>query len=79
VDLWLKDIAPSPELRKWFGHDPKRWEQFQRRYRKELEQSKNAVHLLRDKVKAGPVTMVYAARDEKHNGALVLKGFLRGR
>jgi uncharacterized protein YeaO (DUF488 family) len=76
VDLWLKDVAPSAELRKWFGHDPARWEQFQERYRQELRQKKDAVQLLRQKGKEGTVTLVYAARDEAHNGALVLKRLL---
>lgn len=79
VDLWLKEGAPSPALRKWFGHDPARWEQFQERYRQELRKKKDAVKLLRQKVKEGTVTLVYAARDEEHNGAVVLKRFLRGR
>jgi uncharacterized protein YeaO (DUF488 family) len=78
VDLWLKDIAPSPELRKWFGHDPARWEQFQERYRRELQEKTDAVRLLKHKAKEGLVTLVYAARDEEHNGALVLKHFLQG-
>ena len=78
VDLWLKDVAPSPELRKWFGHDPARWEQFQERYRQELREKKDAVRLLKQKAKEGTVTLVYAARDEKHNGALVLKRVLQG-
>jgi uncharacterized protein YeaO (DUF488 family) len=76
VDLWLKDVAPSAELRKWFGHDPARWEQFQERYRQELRQKMDAVQLLRQKGKEGTVTLVYAARDEDHNGALVLKRLL---
>ncbi len=76
VDLWLKDVAPSTELRKWFGHDPARWEQFQKRYWKELEGNEKAVQLLEEKGKQGTVTLVYAARDEEHNGALVLKQFL---
>ena len=76
VDLWLKDAAPSAELRKWFGHDPARWKQFQGRYRKELRQRKQAVQDLKQKTKKGTVTLVYAARDEKHNGAIVLKQFL---
>jgi uncharacterized protein YeaO (DUF488 family) len=76
VDLWLKDVAPSPELRKWFGHDPARWEQFQERYRRELRKQKDAVQLLKQKGKQGSVTLVYAARDEEHNGALALKRFL---
>jgi uncharacterized protein YeaO (DUF488 family) len=79
VDLWLKDVAPSPELRKWFGHDPARWEQFQERYQKELRKQKDAVQLLKQKGKEGTVTLVYAARDEEHNGALALKRFLQGR
>ena len=78
VDLWLKDVAPSPELRKWFGHDPARWEQFQERYRQELREKKDAVQILRQKGKEGTVTLVYAARDEDHNGALVLKRLLQG-
>jgi uncharacterized protein YeaO (DUF488 family) len=78
VDLWLKDVAPSPELRKWFGHDPARWEQFQERYRRELRKQEDAVQLLKQKAKQGWVTLVYAARDEEHNGALALKRFLQG-
>jgi uncharacterized protein YeaO (DUF488 family) len=76
IDLWLKDVAPSPELRKWFGHDPARWQQFQERYRKELRAKKDALNLLKLKSKEGPVTLVYAARDQEHNGALVLKTVL---
>jgi uncharacterized protein YeaO (DUF488 family) len=78
VDLWLKEVAPSPELRKWFGHDPARWEQFQERYRQELREKKDAVRLLKQKGNEGTVTLVYAARDEEHNGALVLKRILQG-
>jgi uncharacterized protein YeaO (DUF488 family) len=78
VDLWLKEVAPSLELRKWFGHDPAKWEQFQKRYWKELEEKEEAVQLLKQKGKQGAVTLVYAARDEKHNGALALKRFLEG-
>ena len=78
VDLWLKDVAPSPELRKWFGHDPARWEQFQERYRRELQQKSEAVQLLKEKEKEGTITLVYAAREEDHNGALVLKALLQG-
>ncbi|MBX7074849.1 MAG: DUF488 domain-containing protein [Pirellulales bacterium] len=78
VDLWLKDIAPSPELRKWFGHDPARWKQFEERYRGELREHPDAVRLLKQKAKEGTVTLVYAARDEAHNGALALKRHLQG-
>jgi len=79
LHLWLKEIAPSPGLRKWFGHDPAKWEQFQKRYWKELEEKVEAVSLLKEKGKQGTVTLVYAARDEEHNGALALKQFLEGR
>jgi uncharacterized protein YeaO (DUF488 family) len=78
VDLWLKEVAPSPELRQWFGHDPAKWEQLQQRYGKELEEKDDAVQLLKQKGKQGTVTLVYAARDEEHNGALALKRFLEG-
>jgi uncharacterized protein YeaO (DUF488 family) len=76
VDLWLREVAPTSELRRWFGHDPARWEEFQKRYRRELRGNKEAVKLLKQKAKQGTVTLVYAARDEQHNGALVLKRFL---
>jgi uncharacterized protein YeaO (DUF488 family) len=79
VDLWLKDVAPSPALRKWFGHDPARWQQFQKRYQKELREQKDAIRLLTQKAKKGTLTMVYAARDKEHNAALALKTFLQGR
>jgi len=78
VTLWLKDVAPSTELRKWFGHDPARWKQFQVRYRKELREKKDALWLLKRKSNAHTVTLVYAARDEQHNEALVLKRVLEG-
>jgi len=79
LDLWLKDIAPSPELRKWFGHDPARWTQFQQKYRKELQNHPDEVALLRRKAKQGRITLIYAAKDEEHNGALVLKEYLAGK
>jgi uncharacterized protein YeaO (DUF488 family) len=78
VDVWLKEVAPSPELRKWFGHDPAKWKGFQERYRKELRAKKDALKLLKQKGQKHTVTLVYAARDEEHNGALVLKRFLQG-
>jgi uncharacterized protein YeaO (DUF488 family) len=76
VDLWLKEVSPSPKLRQWFGHDPARWKQFEQRYWKELQARPEALDLLRRKAKQGTVTFVYAARDQKHNGALALKEFL---
>jgi uncharacterized protein YeaO (DUF488 family) len=79
VTLWLKDVAPSTELRKWFGHDPAKWKQFQARYRKELREKKGALKLLRQKGKTRTVTLVYGARDEEHNEALVLKKVVEGR
>ena len=79
VDLWLKDVAPSTELRKWFGHDPAKWKEFQTRYRKELKEKADALALLKQKSKARTLTLVYGARDEEHNEALVLKGLLDGR
>ena len=79
VDLWLKDLAPSTELRTWFGHDPARWKQFQVRYRKELREKKDALNLLKERSKDRTVTLVYGARDEEHNEALVLKRVLDGR
>lgn len=79
IDLWLKEIAPSPELRKWYGHDPAKWTEFQKRYRAELRENAEAVEQLRRTGKEGTVTLVYAARDEEHNSALVLKKLLEGR
>jgi uncharacterized protein YeaO (DUF488 family) len=76
VDLWLKEVAPSPELREWFKHDPAKWDQFQKRYRQELQTKMDAVQLLKEKAKEGAVTLIYAAKDEEHNSALVLKEFL---
>ena len=79
IQLWLKDVAPSTELRKWFDHDPAKWQEFQVRYRKELREKKDALKLLRQKSDEGIVTLVYGARDEEHNDALVLKSVLEGR
>jgi uncharacterized protein YeaO (DUF488 family) len=79
IDLWLKEIAPSTELRKWFGHDPKKWRSFRGRYQTELKHHADQLKLLKSKVKKGPVTLVYGARDQEHNEAVVLKQFLKGR
>lgn len=76
VNLWLKDVAPSPELRKWFSHDAAKWEEFRRRYWRELEDKQDLIKFLKQKNKEGTVTFVYAARDEEHNGAVALKAFL---
>ena len=79
LDLWIKDVAPSAELRKWFGHDPVRWKQFRQRYWKELNDRKDAVDVLRRKAQSGKVTFIYAAHDEEHNGALALKEYIEQR
>ncbi|MFL5517817.1 MAG: DUF488 domain-containing protein, partial [Gemmatimonadales bacterium] len=76
IDLWLKEVAPSTGLRRWFGHDPDKWEEFRRRYWAELEDQPEAVARLKDKLKEGPVTFVFAARDEEHNSAVALKDYL---
>jgi len=76
LDLWLKNIAPSAELRKWFDHDPLKWAEFQRRYAQELSQKQDLLDLLRQKEREGAVTLVYSARDERHNAAVALKSFL---
>lgn len=79
IDLWLKEIAPSTELRKWFGHDPDKWKEFQTRYRAELQKNRDSVAQLQKIVFRRTVTLLYAARDEEHNEALVLKKFLMSR
>lgn len=76
VDLWLKEIAPTTELRQWFGHDPQKWAEFQRRYRAELEANIETVSTLKDALSKGPATLVYGARDETHNDAVVLAAYL---
>jgi uncharacterized protein YeaO (DUF488 family) len=76
LDLWLKDVAPSPELRRWFGHDPAKWEEFCRRYWIELADQPAAVKVLREKLRQGQVTLVYGSRDQEHNAAAALKNFL---
>jgi uncharacterized protein YeaO (DUF488 family) len=69
IDRWMKDIAPSTELRRWFGHDPERWPAFHRRYSQELLQQAVAVDELRELARGGRVTLVFAAHDEAHNDA----------
>jgi uncharacterized protein YeaO (DUF488 family) len=76
VDLWLKEVAPIPEMRKWFAHDPAKWEEFRRRYENELEKKTNEIRLLLEKSREGTVTLVYAAHDQEHNSALLLKQHL---
>lgn len=76
VDLWLKDVAPSTELRKWFAHDPAKWAEFRTRYLEELKGDKEQLSLLRQETAKGTVTLVYGARDQQHNEAVVLQRLL---
>jgi uncharacterized protein YeaO (DUF488 family) len=78
LTLWLKDIAPSTGLRKWFGHDPARWAEFRRRYGAELRANTEGVKRLKDYLKGGRVTLLYAAHDQAHNDAVALADYLRG-
>ena len=76
IDLWLKDIAPTTELRKWFDHDPEKWNEFRKRYRAELKKNSEQVEILKKQLKKSTVTLVYGAKDVEHNEALVLKNYL---
>lgn len=76
IDLWLKDVAPSTDLRKWFGHRPERWQEFKRRYFEELDASPEAVAELERALGKGSVTLVYAARDERFNNAVAIREYL---
>jgi uncharacterized protein YeaO (DUF488 family) len=76
IDLWLKEVAPSAELRKWYSHDVEKWPEFKKRYRKEFRGNKELIAELKSRIKKGNVAFVYAAKDEEHNSALVLKEYL---
>lgn len=78
IDLWFKDLAPSTTLRKWFSHDSSKWDEFQKRYRKELntDKAKELIGLIKQKSKDGTVSLVYAAKDEEHNNAVALKNII---
>src|SRR5262249_3774226 len=76
IERWPKEVAPSTELRRWFGHDPDRWREFRRRYRVELKNRADLVQELRAMARERPLTLVYAAHDELHNHALVLREVL---
>jgi uncharacterized protein YeaO (DUF488 family) len=73
IDLWMKDIAPNDELRRWFGHDPERWDEFRTRYQRELAEKQDLIATLRKMDREGTVTLIYAAKDMDHNNAVVLK------
>lgn len=79
VDVWLKEIAPSHELRRWYGHDPERWTEFQRRYRAELRENKAVLKELKQMVAEQRATLLFAARDTERNSAVVLQRVLAGR
>ena len=78
VDLWMKEIGPSTELRKWFGHKPERWADFHKRYEKELGDKQPLLYELRGHVENGTLTLVYSAKDEERNQAVVIKAVLDG-
>ena len=77
IDLWLKDIAPSDGLRKWFAHDPKKWAEFKRRYGEELKDKTELIELIRDKGRKQVVTLLYGAKDEECNNAITLKEYIK--
>ena len=79
LTAWNKDVSPTTELRQWFGHDPARWDEFCKKYRAELKSNPEAVEALRILAQQGPVTLVFGARDEAHNEAVVLREVLLGR
>ena len=76
INDWLKDVAPSVSLRRWFSHDPNKWKRFQQRYRQELDENPDAWKILLEAARRGNVTLLYSARDTEHNSALLLKSFL---
>jgi uncharacterized protein YeaO (DUF488 family) len=79
VDQWLKGMTPSTELRQWFGHDPAKWDEFKKRYFRELDSRAQDVRLLREKMQDGPLTLVFAAKNEQFNDAVALKEYLESR
>ncbi|HTB81602.1 MAG TPA: DUF488 family protein [Opitutaceae bacterium] len=79
LDAWLREIAPSDKLRKWFGHDPVRWTEFKRRYSAELAGNKLALAALKEAIGTGPAVLLYSARDDLHNNAVALCEFLQGK
>ena len=76
IDAWLKDVAPSHELRRWFNHDPEKWSEFKSRYFQELAKKEKILQELRSKAAVGPVTLLYGAKDSEHNNAVALKEYL---
>jgi len=76
VDLWLKEIAPSNELRKWYGHDPKKWTEFRKRYFNDLDAKRELVNQIVQKMKTGDVTLLYSSKEEQLNNAVALKEYI---
>jgi uncharacterized protein YeaO (DUF488 family) len=79
IDEWIRDLAPSTRLRRWFDHDPARWEEFRRRYFQELRGKEGTIRGLLERIQRGRVTLVYGARDPDHNNAVALRAFLEKR
>lgn len=79
MEAWIKGVAPSDDLRRWFGHDPLKWTEFQQRYRAELESNPDAWEPILEAARHGEVTLLYSAHDTEHNNAIVLKSFLEER
>ncbi len=79
LDAWLKDVAPSAKLRKWFGHDPAKWDEFRRRYHAELRANEAALAPIREAMRQGGVTLVYGSRDTERNAAVALRDYLQAR
>lgn len=78
IDLWLKEIAPSDELRKWFSHDPEKWTDFKKKYKLELANNLESIKVIKEIIKKEKIiTLLYSAKDEEHNNAIVLKEFLK--
>jgi uncharacterized protein YeaO (DUF488 family) len=76
LDAWIKDVAPSTELRKWFGHDPAKWSEFRKRYSRELDRQRDAIAPMIEKCRKGTVTLIFGAKDTHHNNAVALKAYL---
>jgi uncharacterized protein YeaO (DUF488 family) len=76
IDEWLKDIAPSDELRRWFSHDPSKWQEFKNRYKRELQGKKEEIERIKKEAEKGTVTLLFSAKDTEYNNAVVLKEVL---
>ena len=77
IDMWLKEIAPSTDLRKWFNHEPEKWPSFQQKYETEIKNNKEAASVIEEQLKKGRVCFVYAAKDKEHNDAVVLEKYFK--